>query len=119
MFDAGNTLIPIDYGAVAAAHWAPTASSWIPARWRTPSCVPRVRLDPHLIPGASTESAGTHDRYLRYVLDHLGVTAVGHGEGHGGLAAGLQTRPPASGSSLTPPRRPRSRARRRPGSSWA
>ena len=35
----------------------------------------RVRLDPHLAPGASTEAVATHDRYLRYLLEPLGVTA--------------------------------------------
>jgi epoxide hydrolase-like predicted phosphatase len=34
----------------------------------------RVRLDPHLAPGRSTESATTHGRYLRYLLEHLAVT---------------------------------------------
>lgn len=35
----------------------------------------RVRLDPYLAPAASTESMATHDRYLRYLLEPLGVTA--------------------------------------------
>src|SRR5262245_39085388 len=35
----------------------------------------RVRLDQDLAPGASTEHTLTHGRYLRYVLDHLGITA--------------------------------------------
>ena len=33
-----------------------------------------MRLDPHLAPGRSTESATTHGRYLRYLLEHLAVT---------------------------------------------
>jgi putative hydrolase of the HAD superfamily len=33
-----------------------------------------VRLDPHLAPGASTESTVTHGRYLRYLLEHLAIT---------------------------------------------
>ena len=73
LFDAGNTLIRMDYGAIAAALGAHgvlvDAGAVEDAELRA-----RVRLDPHLAPGASTESAGTHDRYLRYVLEHLGVT---------------------------------------------
>src|SRR5262245_42894720 len=34
----------------------------------------RVRLDPHLAPGNSTESTTTHGRYLRYLLEYLTVT---------------------------------------------
>ncbi len=35
----------------------------------------RVRLDPHLAPGAaSTESTVTHGRYLRYLLENLAIT---------------------------------------------
>jgi putative hydrolase of the HAD superfamily len=34
----------------------------------------RVRLDPHLAPGSSTESTVTHGRYLRYLLEHLAIT---------------------------------------------
>jgi len=34
----------------------------------------RVRLDPHLAPGASTESTTTHGRYLRYLLEYLAIT---------------------------------------------
>jgi HAD superfamily hydrolase (TIGR01509 family) len=40
----------------------------------------RVRLDPHLAPGASTESRAIHVLYLAYVLEHLGITANGEVE---------------------------------------
>jgi putative hydrolase of the HAD superfamily len=71
-FDAGNTLIHMDYDAIAAA----LAREGVPARagdvqraeWRA-----RVRLDATFDPGASTEDPGTGERYLRLMLDELGV----------------------------------------------
>jgi len=75
LFDAGNTLIRIDYGAIAAALGAHGVDV-DPGAVEDAELRARVRLDPHLAPGASTESLGTHDRYLRYVLEHLGVTAA-------------------------------------------
>ena len=74
LFDAGNTLIRMDYGAIAAAlgdHGVVVD----PGAVEDAELRARVRLDPYLAPGASTESVGTHDRYIRYVLEHLGVTA--------------------------------------------
>jgi putative hydrolase of the HAD superfamily len=73
LFDAGNTLVQIDYAAIAAflvgrAHAVTEASV------REAEILARVRLDPHLATRASTEGADTHVRYLRYVLDHLGIT---------------------------------------------
>jgi putative hydrolase of the HAD superfamily len=73
LFDAGNTLIRIDYAAIAdalAGHGhARDLAAIEDAELRA-----RVRLDPHLAPGASTESGDTHGRYLRYLLERLDVT---------------------------------------------
>jgi putative hydrolase of the HAD superfamily len=79
-FDAGNTLIRIDYGAIAAALGArgvsATPDELMRAEWKA-----RVRLDADVFaPGqphgevASTETRTTHSRYLAYVLEGVGVT---------------------------------------------
>lgn len=74
IFDAGNTLLRMNYAIIAAELGARgravTAREVEEAELRA-----RVRLDPHLAPGAaSTESAVTHGRYLRYLLEHLSIT---------------------------------------------
>jgi HAD superfamily hydrolase (TIGR01509 family) len=74
LFDAGNTLIRMDYAAIAAALRG-RGLSVDEAAIEDAELRARVRLDPHLAPGASTESVATHDRYLRYLLEPLGVTA--------------------------------------------
>jgi len=74
-FDAGNTLLRMNYATIAAElarHGAAvTADALERAEWRA-----RVRLDPELAAarGASTERRTTADRYLRYALDEAGVT---------------------------------------------
>lgn len=73
LFDAGNTLIRIDYAAIAGAL-AGLGHVRDPAAIEDAELRARVRLDPHLAPGASTESGDTHGRYLRYLLEPLGVT---------------------------------------------
>src|SRR5438093_6206409 len=77
IFDAGNTLIRMNYAVIArylvARGHAVTAPEVHEAElWA------RVRLDRHLAPGASTESASIHARYLGYVLEHLRI--AGNGE---------------------------------------
>jgi putative hydrolase of the HAD superfamily len=71
-FDAGNTLIHMDYTAIAAAlarEGVPaTADAVRRAEWRA-----RIRLDASFQPGASTEHPSTGDRYLALVLDELGI----------------------------------------------
>ena len=73
IFDAGNTLLRMNYRVIAeqlaARGRAVSAEQVEEAELRA-----RVRLDPHLAPGRSTESATTHGRYLRYLLEHLAVT---------------------------------------------
>lgn len=72
-FDAGNTLLRMNYaviaGQLATLGVIVTPETVQRAEWRA-----RVRLDASLAPGASTESQSTGGRYLRYVLDELGVT---------------------------------------------
>jgi putative hydrolase of the HAD superfamily len=76
-FDAGNTLIHMDYGAIASElarrGVQADAADVQRAEWRA-----RVRLDASFGRGTSTESSDTGDRYLRYLLDELQVhdTAV-------------------------------------------
>jgi putative hydrolase of the HAD superfamily len=71
-FDAGNTLIHMDYDAIAAAlareGVAAAGGDVQRAEWRA-----RVRLDASFQPGASTEHPDTGDRYVAFVLDELGV----------------------------------------------
>jgi HAD superfamily hydrolase (TIGR01509 family) len=79
-FDVGNTLVRINYGAIAdhlAVLGVPvTAGTVQRAEWRA-----RVRLDADLVavPASrrSTETADTHTRYLRYTLEGLGITDDG------------------------------------------
>jgi putative hydrolase of the HAD superfamily len=73
-FDAGNTLLRMNYPDIAAAlgrHGvAATAEAVQRAEWRA-----RVRLDAAvLVHARSTESGSTHLSYLRYLLEGLGVT---------------------------------------------
>ena len=75
-FDAGNTLIRIDYAAIAtalAAHGVSrTPDELMRAEWRA-----RVRLDADVLATgevASTEARTTHSRYLEFVLEGVGVT---------------------------------------------
>lgn len=72
-FDAGNTLLQINYAAIVeqlglhGIRRAPTDVAQ--AEYRA-----RVRLDPHLAPGASTENQSVAGYYFRYVLEELGIT---------------------------------------------
>jgi HAD superfamily hydrolase (TIGR01509 family) len=73
LFDAGNTLLRMDYGAIVAALAAAGIAS-DEAAVEDAELRARVRIDQHLAPGASTESVATHDRYVAYLLEGLGVT---------------------------------------------
>jgi putative hydrolase of the HAD superfamily len=73
-FDAGNTLLRMNYADIAAALGrlgvAASAADVQRAEWAA-----RVRLDTDVLAQASsTESRGTHLRYLRYILEGVGVT---------------------------------------------
>lgn len=72
-FDAGNTLIRMDYDAMAAALAALGAAvspeALERAEWRA-----RVRLDADLrARPESTESGGVGERYVTYVLEEAGI----------------------------------------------
>ena len=76
LFDAGNTLIRMDYAAIAAElerHGVRVTPEAVQrAEWMA-----RVQLDAELFApeGAfSTESRDTTERYTRYVLEGVGVT---------------------------------------------
>ncbi len=78
-FDAGNTLLRMNYAVIAgelARRGVPVSPEEVQrAEWRA-----RVRLDADLAarpPGASTESRRTAGRYLRYILEGLGVRDEG------------------------------------------
>lgn len=76
LFDAGNTLIQMNYAAIAE-YLAGRGRSVTATLVEEAEIRARVRLDDDLAPGASTESGDTHDRYLRYVLGDLGITDGG------------------------------------------
>jgi HAD superfamily hydrolase (TIGR01509 family) len=71
-FDAGNTLIRMDYPVIVAElarlGCPVTLTDLERAEWRA-----RVRLDASLAPGTSTEHPDTGERYLGLILDELGV----------------------------------------------
>src|SRR3989442_14976669 len=72
-FDAGNTLLRMNY-EVLAEQIAGRGITVTPAEVRLAEWRARVRLDATLAPGTSTESGSTSGRYLRYLLGGGGVT---------------------------------------------
>ncbi len=72
-FDAGNTLLKINYAAIAEQLCLRgvlrSPEEIAQAEYRA-----RVRLDPHLAPGSSTESRSVAGYYFRYLLEELGIT---------------------------------------------
>jgi putative hydrolase of the HAD superfamily len=73
LFDAGNTLLRMNYAAIAE-HLRGRGRSVSEREVEEAEVRARVRLDPHLGPHASTESQDAHGLYLRYLLEHVGVT---------------------------------------------
>lgn len=74
-FDAGNTLLRMNY-AVIAAELGKHGIETTPGEIQRAEWLARVRLDEDLAKaaGASTESRSTSGRYLRYMLEALRVT---------------------------------------------
>jgi putative hydrolase of the HAD superfamily len=74
LFDAGNTLVRMNYAAIAGELGAlgyPVAAAAVQrAEWRA-----RVRFDAGVLahPGASTESSGARTAYLAFLLLELGI----------------------------------------------
>lgn len=77
--DAGNTLVGLDYGAIAARIEADGHAVDLD-RLRAAEARARVRLDPHLAVRGSTEAVDVFACYVRYVLDELGIGWGGAGE---------------------------------------
>jgi putative hydrolase of the HAD superfamily len=76
LFDAGNTLIRMDYGAIAA-ELARHGVGVTPEAVQRAEWTARVRLDTDLFApatGFSTETPTTADRYTRCLLEELGVS---------------------------------------------
>jgi len=73
LFDAGNTLLRMNYPAIAE-HLHDRGLRVTEHDVEEAELRARVRIDPHLGPGASTESQATHVLYFVYLLEHLGVT---------------------------------------------
>ena len=91
--DAGNTLVGLDYEAIADRIRAEGHDTDAP-RVRAAEFRARVRLDPHLVARASTETADVFTRYVRYVLDELGIA---WGEGGPSLVQDLRAAHPPFG----------------------
>ena len=73
-FDAGNTLIRMNYADIAAALARHGVVVTPDALQRAEWCA-RVRLDRDVLASTrSTERPSTHRRYLEYLLDGVGVT---------------------------------------------
>jgi FMN phosphatase YigB (HAD superfamily) len=78
--DAGNTLVGLDYDAIARRIGAEGHTVDVPAV-RAAEARARVRLDPHLAARQSMETADVFARYVRYVLEELGIDWSSGGEG--------------------------------------
>lgn len=75
-FDAGNTLLELNYPVIADRLRA-QGHAVTPEAVRAAECRARVRLDPHLGPGASTESRDIFRLYTGYLLEGLGIARDG------------------------------------------
>lgn len=79
LFDAGNTLIRMDYAAIAA-ELARHGVAVTPEAVQRAEWAARVRLDTDLFASAgmfSTESRDTGEEYTRYLLEGIGVVDPG------------------------------------------
>jgi HAD superfamily hydrolase (TIGR01509 family) len=68
--DAGNTLVGLDYAAIARRIAADGHAVEIP-RVRAAEMRARVRLDPHVAARGSTEGVDVFGWYVRYLLEEL------------------------------------------------
>src|SRR3972149_1178694 len=75
-FDAGNTLLEINYAHIRDCLLSLGHDMAVEAVRRA-ECLARVRLDPHLAPGSSTEDGLIFRLYFTYLLEGLGI---GNGE---------------------------------------
>lgn len=79
LFDAGNTLLRMNYPAIAG-HLASRGHIVSAEAVEEAELRARVRLDADLAGGVSTEGRTAQDRYLGYLLDGLGLTDSGEVE---------------------------------------
>jgi putative hydrolase of the HAD superfamily len=102
--DAGNTLVGLDYDTIARRISAESRVVDVPAV-RAAEARARVRLDPLLAARRSTETADVFARYVRYVLEELGIA---WGEGSERLVQDLRAvNPPFGLWSVCLPEAPR------------
>lgn len=73
LFDAGNTLLRMNYPAIAG-HLEGRGHAVSVEAIEDSELRARVRLDASLARGASTEGRTAQDRYLVYLLEGLGIT---------------------------------------------
>src|SRR5260370_25584920 len=73
LFDAGNTLVRMNYGAIAG-HLQERGHAVLVDAVEEAELRARVRLDADLARGVSTEGRTAQDLYLVYLLDGLGIT---------------------------------------------
>jgi len=73
LFDAGNTLVRMNYGAIAG-HLQERGHAVLVDAVEEAELHARVRLDADLARGASTEGRAAQDSYLAYLLEGLGIT---------------------------------------------
>ena len=71
-FDAGNTLIEINYAYIRDCLLSLGHDVAVEAVRRA-ECLARVRLDPHFAPGSSTEDGSIFRLYFTYLLEGLGI----------------------------------------------
>src|SRR5207245_11371035 len=74
LFDAGNTLLRMNYPAIAG-HLGSRGHSAAPEAIEEAELRARVRLDADLARGVSTEGRAAKESYLAYILEGLGITA--------------------------------------------
>lgn len=75
LFDAGNTLLRMNYPAIAQ-HLARRGHAVTVEAVEEAELHARVRLDADLARGVSTEGRPAQDRYTSYLLEGLGLTDV-------------------------------------------
>ena len=76
LFDAGNTLLRMNYPAIAR-HLASRGHAVTAQAVEEAELHARVRLDADLARGVSTEGRPAQDQYTMYLMDGLGLTDAG------------------------------------------
>src|SRR4030095_7873149 len=76
LFDAGNTLLRMNYPAIAR-HLASRGHAVTVEAVEDAELRARVRLDADLARGVSTEGRPAQDQYTAYLMDGLGLTDAG------------------------------------------